>query len=177
MSRLGEKISVLRAERGLSVKTLAAEAGVGTTTVDRIEHGRGGVYPDTLRKIAVALHAEAPLSEADAVELADGSRMSRAAVLELLRRVRPLLPADLRADPSVSIDRWRIKCHALVDRMLARAASPEQVEIALVAMVSAFEAALPDAPEAPLLTRRGELRESGGVATRTDEHYQSKNTA
>lgn len=171
MAILGEKICNLRAERGLTVKALAAEAAVDPTTVVRIEHG-GRFYPDTIRKILTALHASAPLSESDAFEVADASKLSRAAVADHLRRTRPLLRETRPAlDERQEIDRWRLKCYALVDRMLARAESAQQVEVALVAMVMAFESALPESPEGPMLTRRGPVVDVGGHQRQTTEHY------
>jgi transcriptional regulator with XRE-family HTH domain len=162
-------------ERGLSVKALAAEASVSDSTIKRVEHSQGGAYPDTLRKLLAVLHKHAALTEQDAVEIADASRLSRAAVIDFLRRVRPLLSAELHTDPAHEIDRWRIRCYALVDRLLARAKSPEQVEIALVAMVSAFESALPPAPDSPILTRREDpVVRPDGATTQTTTHYQAR---
>lgn len=159
----------------MSVKALASDAEVSPSTVLRTEHDQGGIYPDTLRKMLAVLHGVAPLTEQDAVEIADASKLSRAAVIDFLRRVRPLLSADLRPDPAHDIDRWRIKCYSLVDRLLSRAQHPEQVEIALVAMVSAFESAMPAPAEGPMLTQRGEpQRRADGSIERVDTHFQHK---
>lgn len=46
----------LRNARGLSIRKLAAEAGVSTETVYSIEHGRRDfIWPKTARKLADAL--------------------------------------------------------------------------------------------------------------------------
>lgn len=52
----GNKVRRLREERGLSVRGLAARAGVSTETVYSVEHGRRGfLWPETMRKLAHAL--------------------------------------------------------------------------------------------------------------------------
>lgn len=172
MPTIGEKIWALRTERGLSAKALAAGAGLHEATILRIEKGEGrSPHPDSLRAILLALHASAPLSESDAFELADRSRLSRGALVYALSRAAPMAGSP-PAYPPPPIEAWRTRCHSLVDRMLARAERPQDVETALVAMVAAFEAAMPEAVEAPLLTRRGRPQQAEpGVVERTDEHF------
>ena len=45
----------LRELRALSQRELAKKAGVNTTTINRIERGKQGPIPKTIRKLAVAL--------------------------------------------------------------------------------------------------------------------------
>lgn len=153
----------------------AAElAAVSPSTITSLERGNR-VNPDTLRRVMASLHAESPIAERDVFELADAGKLSRAALSDYLRRVRPLQTQGERLDPSVELDRWRLKCHALVDRMLARAESPEQVETALVGMILAFESAMPDAPDGPMITKRGPAtRNADGTDTQVTEHYQRR---
>ena len=80
MPTLGEKISAMRIERGLSVKALAAESNVSHTTLLRLEHG-GTPHGDTVKAILGGLHRVAPLSEADVFELARDSKLSEGAIL------------------------------------------------------------------------------------------------
>jgi transcriptional regulator with XRE-family HTH domain len=44
--------------RGLTQRQLGELAGVGHTTVQRLESLRRGAYPQTLRKLAIALRVE-----------------------------------------------------------------------------------------------------------------------
>ena len=142
MPTLGEKISALRAARALTSQALADEAGVGRTTLVRIEKG-GKPYGDTLRAILGALHRAAPLSEGDIFELGQSGWLSEGAILAYLSRLdpSPAKPTPTHADAS---DPARARCHAALDRMLAVAASPHEVELALVAMIAAFESQRPD---------------------------------
>jgi transcriptional regulator with XRE-family HTH domain len=53
-----ERIKALRKERVLTVRELAAAAGVSATTVSNIERGQSEAYPGTIRKLATALGVE-----------------------------------------------------------------------------------------------------------------------
>lgn len=169
---LGEKIWALRSERGLSAKALSQQAGLAQRTLLEIEKGRKP-YGDTLRAIVLALHQSAPLTESDIVAIADASSLARHALLHFLERAAPVPPTvQSPADPkAAALESWRTRCHSLVDRMLARAESPEQVELALVAMIAVFEQSVPTMGEGPILTRRGEVRQvAPGVLEQKVEH-------
>ena len=142
MVTLGEKLSAIRVERGLSMAELSDSAGVNAKTIGRIERG-GKPYGDTLRAILGALHRAAPLSEGDIFELGQSGWLSEGAILAYLSRLdpSPAKPTPTHADAS---DPARARCHAALDRMLAVAASPHDVELALVAMIAAFESRRPD---------------------------------
>jgi transcriptional regulator with XRE-family HTH domain len=47
-----------RRKRGLTQRQLAQLASVGHTTVQQLESLRRGAYPQTLRKLAIALRVE-----------------------------------------------------------------------------------------------------------------------
>lgn len=53
-----EKLKSLREERVLTLRELGEKAGVSKDTIWRLEHGRGGAYPSTIRKLARALEVE-----------------------------------------------------------------------------------------------------------------------
>lgn len=142
MRRLGEKISALRTERGLSAPQLAKSATVGRATLQRLEAG-GNPHGDTLRLVLAALHRMGPLSERDVFEVARDSKLSPSALTYFLERSAPV-----RREVPSGADDVRARCHGMVDRMLARA-SPREVTAALEAMLAAFEAS---GPSSPMLT-------------------------
>ena len=47
-----------RRQRGLTLRQLGELAGVAHTTVQQLESLRRGAYPQTLRKLAIALRVE-----------------------------------------------------------------------------------------------------------------------
>jgi transcriptional regulator with XRE-family HTH domain len=51
-------LAVHRRRRGLTQRQLGELAGVAHTTVQRLESLRRGAYPQTLRKLALALRVE-----------------------------------------------------------------------------------------------------------------------
>jgi transcriptional regulator with XRE-family HTH domain len=51
-------LAVHRRRRGLTQRQLGELAGVAHTTVQRLESLRRGAYPQTLRKLALALKVE-----------------------------------------------------------------------------------------------------------------------
>jgi DNA-binding XRE family transcriptional regulator len=51
-------LDVHRRKRGLTQRQLAQLAGVGHTTVQKLESLNRGAYPQTLRKLAIALRVE-----------------------------------------------------------------------------------------------------------------------
>jgi transcriptional regulator with XRE-family HTH domain len=51
-------LSVHRRKRGLTQRQLGELAGVAHTTVQQLESLRRGAYPQTLRKLAIALRVE-----------------------------------------------------------------------------------------------------------------------
>ncbi len=53
-----KKLKELREARALSMRELAAAAGVGHNTIYRIEHGQKNVLPRTIRHLAAALGVE-----------------------------------------------------------------------------------------------------------------------
>lgn len=60
-SNRGRPLPDLRRQRGRRAWTqeeLAQEAGVGVGTISRLEAGRWGAYPKTVRKLAAALGVE-----------------------------------------------------------------------------------------------------------------------
>ncbi len=54
-----ERLRELRRERVLSLRELEERSGVSYNTIWRIEDGRQGAHPRTLRKLAEALGVEA----------------------------------------------------------------------------------------------------------------------
>ena len=53
-----ERLKELRRERVLSLRELEERSGVSYNTIWRIEDGRQGAHPRTIRKLAVALGVE-----------------------------------------------------------------------------------------------------------------------
>jgi transcriptional regulator with XRE-family HTH domain len=51
-------LGTLRRQRGLTQRQLGVLAGVAHTTVQRLESLKRGAYPQTLRKLAIALRVE-----------------------------------------------------------------------------------------------------------------------
>ncbi len=51
----GQKLRKLRSRRLWLIGDLAAESGVHRNVISKLENGRGGAYPETIRKIAEAL--------------------------------------------------------------------------------------------------------------------------
>ena len=52
------KLRALREERVMTLRELGNKAGVSKDTIWRLEHGRSGAYPSTIRKLAQALEVE-----------------------------------------------------------------------------------------------------------------------
>jgi len=53
-----ERLKELRRERVLSLRELEAKSGVSYNTIWRLEDGRQGAHPRTIRKLAEALGVE-----------------------------------------------------------------------------------------------------------------------
>ena len=53
-----DKLKTLREERVMTLRELGEKAGVSKDTIWRLEHGRSGAYPSTIRKLAQALDVE-----------------------------------------------------------------------------------------------------------------------
>ncbi len=53
-----EKLKTLREERVMTLRELGEKADVSKDTIWRLEHGRSGAYPSTIRKLARALEVE-----------------------------------------------------------------------------------------------------------------------
>lgn len=53
-----ERLKELRRERVLSLRELEEKSGVSYNTIWRLEDGRQGAHPRTLRKLAAALGVE-----------------------------------------------------------------------------------------------------------------------
>ena len=51
----GQKLQRLRKRRLWLIGDLADRSGVHRNTISKLENGRGGAYPDTIRKLAAAL--------------------------------------------------------------------------------------------------------------------------
>ena len=51
----GQKLQKLRSRRLWLIGDLARESGVHRNTISKLENGRGGAHPDTIRKLAKAL--------------------------------------------------------------------------------------------------------------------------
>jgi transcriptional regulator with XRE-family HTH domain len=51
----GHKLRRLRSQRVWLIGDLARESGVHRNVVSKLENGRGGAYPETIRKLAKAL--------------------------------------------------------------------------------------------------------------------------
>jgi transcriptional regulator with XRE-family HTH domain len=56
--KIGEKLKYLRIRRALTQEELAAAAGIGKNTVNRLERDLTEPRPPTLRKLAQALGAD-----------------------------------------------------------------------------------------------------------------------
>lgn len=54
----GEKLKRLRSRRLWLIGDLAEESGVHRNVISKLENGRGGAYPETIRKLAKALGVE-----------------------------------------------------------------------------------------------------------------------
>lgn len=54
----GQKIQKLRSRRLWLIGDLAEKSGVHRNTISKLENGRGGAYPETIRKLAEALDVE-----------------------------------------------------------------------------------------------------------------------
>jgi transcriptional regulator with XRE-family HTH domain len=53
-----ERLKELRRERVLSLRELEEKSGVSYNTIWRLEDGRQGAYPKTVRKLAEALRVQ-----------------------------------------------------------------------------------------------------------------------
>lgn len=54
----GQKLRRLRSRRLLLIGDLAEQSGVHRNVISKLENGRGGAYPETIRKLARALDVE-----------------------------------------------------------------------------------------------------------------------
>ena len=54
----GQKLRKLRSRRLWLIGDLATESGVHRNVISKLENGRGGAYPETIRKLAEALGVE-----------------------------------------------------------------------------------------------------------------------
>jgi transcriptional regulator with XRE-family HTH domain len=54
----GQKLRRLRNQRVWLIGDLARESGVHRNGVSKLENGRGGAYPETIRKLAKALNVD-----------------------------------------------------------------------------------------------------------------------
>jgi transcriptional regulator with XRE-family HTH domain len=54
----GQKLQRLRKRRLWLIGDLADRSGVHRNTISKLENGKGGAYPDTIRKLAAALDVE-----------------------------------------------------------------------------------------------------------------------
>ena len=52
------KLRELRERKALSLRELAERSGVALTTIYRLEHGKTGAWPRTVRKLAETLGVE-----------------------------------------------------------------------------------------------------------------------
>jgi transcriptional regulator with XRE-family HTH domain len=55
----GQKLRKLRTQRVWLIGDLARESGVHRNVVSKLENGKGGAYPETIRKLARALDVDA----------------------------------------------------------------------------------------------------------------------
>ena len=53
-----DKLRALREEQVMTLRELGDKAGVSKDTIWRLEHGRSGAYPSTIRKLAQALEVQ-----------------------------------------------------------------------------------------------------------------------
>jgi predicted transcriptional regulator len=54
----GEKLRKLRERRLWLIGDLAEKSGVHRNLISTYEHGKSGAHPDTIRKLAKALHVD-----------------------------------------------------------------------------------------------------------------------
>jgi len=54
----GQKLRKLRTQRVWLIGDLARESGVHRNVVSKLENGKGGAYPETIRKLARALDVD-----------------------------------------------------------------------------------------------------------------------
>jgi transcriptional regulator with XRE-family HTH domain len=54
----GQKLKKLRNRRLWLIGDLAEKSGVHRNTISKLENGRGGAYPETIRQLAEALDVE-----------------------------------------------------------------------------------------------------------------------
>ena len=54
----GQMLQRLRSRRLWLIGDLADKSGVHRNTISKLENGRGGAYPETIRKLAEALDVE-----------------------------------------------------------------------------------------------------------------------
>jgi transcriptional regulator with XRE-family HTH domain len=54
----GQKLQRLRSRRLWLIGDLAEKSGVHRNTISKLENGRGGAYPETIRRLAEALDVE-----------------------------------------------------------------------------------------------------------------------
>jgi transcriptional regulator with XRE-family HTH domain len=55
----GQKLRRLRMQRVWLIADLARESGVHRNIISKLEKGKGGAYPETIRKLAEALGVDA----------------------------------------------------------------------------------------------------------------------
>jgi transcriptional regulator with XRE-family HTH domain len=54
----GQKLRRLRSQRVWLIGDLARESGVHRNVISKLENGKGGAYPETIRKLARALEVD-----------------------------------------------------------------------------------------------------------------------
>jgi transcriptional regulator with XRE-family HTH domain len=54
----GQKLRKLRTQRVWLIGDLARESGVHRNVISKLENGKGGAYPETIRKLAKALDVD-----------------------------------------------------------------------------------------------------------------------
>jgi transcriptional regulator with XRE-family HTH domain len=54
----GQKLQRLRSRRLWLIGDLAEKSGVHRNTISKLENGRGGAYPETIRRLAEALDVD-----------------------------------------------------------------------------------------------------------------------
>jgi transcriptional regulator with XRE-family HTH domain len=84
------KLKEARAARGLSQRALADRAGVGESTVHRIEHGKSRPQPHVARRLSAALGLE----PGDVAEFRSGFGWRRASALAARITVRKVRAGD-----------------------------------------------------------------------------------
>ena len=77
---IGKNIVRLRKERGMSQELLADSAGISTTWMRAIEHGRANISVDTLESIAGALDIEVPMLFLYSLEMREVEDMYQSAM-------------------------------------------------------------------------------------------------